>query len=115
MKKDTRTYADRRQYNIKAVAKRRRKIRLMAVAHAGGKCIICGYNKYLEVLEFHHRDPSQKNFGIGQRGLTRSWKRVEAEVEKCDLLCANCHREMHVEERLAKEKEIQTSIKSSNF
>ncbi len=102
--KETRTYADRRRYNIQSVAKRRRKIRLMAVAHAGGKCIRCGYNKYPEVLEFHHKDSSQKKFGIGQNGLTRSWERVKAEIEKCNLLCANCHRETHVEQRLLKQE-----------
>ena len=95
MKKETKTYADRRKSNILSVAKRRRKIRAKAVAHAGGKCIRCGYNKYMEVLEFHHKDPSQKIFGIGQNGLTRSWEKVKAETEKCDLLCANCHRELH--------------------
>jgi len=95
-------YAEHKKYFINSVAKRRRKLRLMAVNHAGGKCTRCGYNKYHEVLEFHHRDPSQKEFGIGQNGLTRSWKRVKAEVEKCDLLCANCHRELHADQdRLA--------------
>jgi hypothetical protein len=74
----------------------------MAIEHLGGKCSRCGYNKYPEVLEFHHKDPTQKLFGIGQRGLTRSWKRVQAEIEKCDLLCANCHRELHVEQRKIK-------------
>jgi predicted HNH restriction endonuclease len=102
MKKEKRTYADRRKYNIQAVKKRRIKLRLMAIEHLGGKCSRCGYNKYPEVLEFHHKDPTQKLFGIGQRGLTRSWKRVQAEIEKCDLLCANCHRELHVEQRKIK-------------
>ena len=110
MKKETRTYADRREYNIASVAKRRRKIRLMVIQHAGGKCIRCGYDKYPEVLEFHQKDPSQKKFGIGQRGLTRSWKRTREEIEKCNLLCANCHRETHVEERIAKNPEIQSRL-----
>lgn len=99
MKREIRTYDERRKYNIESVAKRRRKIRSMAIEKAGGKCIRCGYNKYPEVLEFHHKDPSKKEFGIGQNGLTRSWKRVEEEIKKCDLLCANCHREQHIESR----------------
>lgn len=99
MKKETRTYKDRREYNIKSVSKRRKDIRLRAVQLGGGKCVRCGYSKYPEVLEFHHRDHNQKLFSIGQGGLTRSWKRVSEEVRKCDLLCANCHREIHVEER----------------
>ncbi|MEI6849498.1 MAG: hypothetical protein WCK29_00510 [archaeon] len=99
MKKENRTYAERRKSNIESVAKRRRKIRAMAIEKAGGKCIICGYNKYPEVLEFHHKDPSKKEFGIGQNGLTRSWARVQKEIAKCNLLCANCHREQHIEGR----------------
>ena len=106
MKKDSRTYTDRRKYSIKSVSDRRKKIRLMDVANAGGKCMRCGYNKYQEVLEFHHKDSSKKKFGIGQNGLTRSWKKVKTEIEKCNLLCANCHREIHVEEKLAKEDNI---------
>lgn len=95
---EKRKYADRPEYIKRAVYKRRKKIRLMAVAHAGGKCIKCGYNKYREVLEFHHRDPTQKEFGVGQNGLCRSWERVKKETEKCDLLCANCHRELHADQ-----------------
>jgi 5-methylcytosine-specific restriction endonuclease McrA len=98
VKVDNRVYADRSEYIIKDVAKRRKKIRLMAVQHAGGKCVKCGYFKCLDVLEFHHKDPSKKLFGIGQNKLTRSWESVKAEIEKCDLLCANCHREIHAEQ-----------------
>ncbi len=97
MNKDTRTYEDRRAYNIKAVARRRRKIRLRAIEYLGGKCMKCGYNKYPEVLEFHHRDPTQKDFNVSRKGHCRSWERVSREIEKCDLLCANCHRELHAE------------------
>lgn len=99
MKKDKRTYKDRKKYFIEAVAKRRKKIRLKAIEHLGGKCIKCGYKKYPEVLEFHHRDPSKKDFNVSSKGHCRSWQRVEKEIEKCDLLCANCHREVHVEQR----------------
>ena len=101
MKKDPRTYADRRKYMIDAVAKRRKKIRTMAIQYLGGKCLHCGYAKYKEVLEFHHRNPSEKKFSIALKGHCRSWERVKAEIEKCDLLCANCHRELHVEQKLA--------------
>ena len=99
--KEKRTYADRREYMIQATIKRRRLMRLKAIEHAGGKCIRCGYNKYPEVLEFHHRDPSQKDFNVSSKGHSRSWERVKAEIEKCDLLCANCHRELRVEQKLA--------------
>ncbi len=92
-----RIYNDRRQYIIDAVAKRRKTIRIKAIALAGGKCAKCGYDKYSEVLEFHHKDPLKKDFNISSKGHCLSWERVSEEVNKCILLCANCHREIHVE------------------
>ena len=67
----------------------------MAVSYKGGCCQVCGYDRCIEALEFHHLDPSQKDFGISKKGYTRSWEKVKEEVEKCILLCANCHREAH--------------------
>ena len=67
----------------------------MAIEHMGGKCIFCGYNKYEGALGFHHKDGNQKSFSISSAGLTRSWKRVENEIEKCVLGCSNCHKELH--------------------
>jgi predicted HNH restriction endonuclease len=105
MKKDVRTYNDRKAYIIEAVAKRRKKIRLKAIEFLGGKCIKCGYDKYIEVLEFHHRNPNEKEFSISKSGYCRSWERVSKEIKKCDLLCANCHREIHAEiDKLTKKK-----------
>jgi 5-methylcytosine-specific restriction endonuclease McrA len=96
-KKDTRTYEERRGYLIAAVRKRRLKIRQMAIAAKGGRCEKCGYNRCIEALEFHHKSGLDKEFGLSERGYARSWKRVEKELEKCVLLCANCHRETHAE------------------
>ena len=67
----------------------------MAVEYKGGSCENCGYNRCLEALEFHHLDPKEKDFGISSKGYARSWERVKIEIEKCALLCANCHREYH--------------------
>ena len=67
----------------------------MAITYKGGKCQSCGYNKCLEALEFHHIDPKQKDFSISQYGHSRSWERVRKELDKCVILCANCHREIH--------------------
>lgn len=92
---DNRTYRDRREYLIKAVQKRRKKIRQMAIDYKGGRCQLCGYNKCSEALEFHHLDSLDKDFGISDKGYTRSWKRIKEELDKCILLCANCHREVH--------------------
>lgn len=92
---EKRKYADRAAYIIKAVAKRRKKIREMAVKYKGGKCEVCGYDKCIQALEFHHLNNKGKDFGISDRGYTRSWQKVKQEIDKCILLCANCHRELH--------------------
>ncbi|MCX6760964.1 MAG: HNH endonuclease signature motif containing protein [Candidatus Nealsonbacteria bacterium] len=88
-----RKYADRRQYLIMAVAKRRRKIKLMSVEYKGGKCQICGYNKYPGALDLHHIN-GKKSFGISAKGYTRSWEITKKELDKCILVCSNCHREI---------------------
>ena len=90
-----RTYADRREYLIKAVSKRRKKIREMSIDYLGGKCCICGYNRCSAALDFHHRNEDEKEFGLSQNGMTRSWERTKKEIDKCVLVCANCHREIH--------------------
>lgn len=62
----------------------------------GGKCVICNYSKCNAALEFHHIDPTQKEFGIGAaRGSIINWNKLVEEVKKCVILCANCHREIH--------------------
>jgi len=91
---DRRKYADRREALIKDVAKRRRKVKAMSIEYKGGKCQICDYNRYQGALELHHINKSEKSFGIGDKGYTRSWEKVKAELDKCVLLCANCHREV---------------------
>ncbi|MFH0927933.1 MAG: HNH endonuclease signature motif containing protein [bacterium] len=92
---DKRTYADRAEYIKKAVAKRRKKIKEMAVAELGGECQLCGYHRSAQALEVHHRDPKKKRFGIGEKGYTRSWEQIRNELKSCILICANCHREAH--------------------
>ena len=78
-----------------AVQKRRRKLKELAVEYKGGKCEICGYNKYIGALEFHHNEPEHKDFGISKTGSTRSFEKIKLEIDKCRLLCSNCHREEH--------------------
>ncbi len=94
MANDNRKYADRREALIKAVSKRRKKIKLLSIEYKGGKCQLCGYNRCAGALELHHLRKSEKSFGIGDKGYTRSWEKVRAELDKCILLCANCHREV---------------------
>ena len=64
----------------------------MAVERGGGQCQICGYSRCKQALEFHHLKPDEKLFCIGTTG--RSWEQVATEVDKCILLCSNCHREV---------------------
>lgn len=61
---------------------------------AGGRCVICGYDRHIGALHFHHLDPDQKSFSIAHGGITRSLARAREEVKKCVLLCANCHAEV---------------------
>jgi hypothetical protein len=66
----------------------------------GGKCGVCGYNRCSAALDFHHIDPSQKKFVLSQH-LTRAMPALIAEAMKCELLCANCHRERHAAQEQA--------------
>jgi transposase-like protein/DNA-directed RNA polymerase subunit RPC12/RpoP len=77
-----------------AVARRRRKLKEILVADAGGRCSRCGYDRYIGALHFHHQGRRAKEFGLADRGLTRSLDAVRAEARKCVLLCANCHSEV---------------------
>lgn len=77
------------------VLERQRIFKKLCVEYKGGKCINCGYNKYIGALEFHHRDPTKKEFGIANHNLRKFDDRIKLELDKCELLCANCHREAH--------------------
>jgi hypothetical protein len=94
-KRETRSYQERRDYLIQAVSARRRKIREMAISYKGDCCSICGYKKCSEALEFHHLNPEEKDFTISGRGYSQSWQKIKKELDKCVMLCANCHREVH--------------------
>lgn len=69
-------------------------VKIKLVEYKGGQCERCGYNKSIAALEFHHRDPNQKEFSIA-KGKSRSIDKLKLEVDKCDLLCSNCHQELH--------------------
>jgi hypothetical protein len=80
---------------IGPVARFRRRAKARAVEHMGGRCFGCGWSGPPAVFEFHHLDPDLKSFGITQDGIPRRWEKVVAELQKCVMLCANCHREVH--------------------
>ena len=80
--------------HTQAVTIKRRAIKKALVEYKGGKCEICGYNTSMRALEFHHIDPSQKDFHPSQY-LTRDFSALKKEVDKCMLVCSNCHAEIH--------------------
>jgi hypothetical protein len=66
-----------------------------SVEYKGGKCEKCGYEKYNGALEFHHIEPDKKDFTISRIKAYSFDDRVKKELDKCILLCSNCHREIH--------------------
>lgn len=85
--------------DIQRVSDRRRKLKMLSVEYKGGCCEKCGYDKCIAALEFHHLDPSKKDFSISQDGSTRSFEKIKIELDKCIMVCANCHREIHDKQR----------------
>jgi predicted HNH restriction endonuclease len=73
---------------------RQRERKQEAIEYKGNKCQLCGYDKYKGALEFHHIDPTKKDFALSAGRLT-SLEKLKPELDKCVLLCANCHREVH--------------------
>jgi predicted transcriptional regulator len=76
-----------------------RNVKKLAVDYKGGSCITCGYSKSLSALEFHHRDPNEKDLPPSKLN-NHKFEDIKVELDKCDLLCANCHREEHDRLRL---------------
>lgn len=60
----------------------------------GERCIVCGYNNCSSALEFHHKDPSKKDFSISSYDQL-NWNKLVDEAKKCILVCCRCHREIH--------------------
>jgi len=87
---------NRRQKSTEAVSRWRRNLKKRAIEYKGGKCIRCGYVRCIRALQFHHLNPAEKDFQIS-RGTTVSWEKVQVELDKCILVCANCHSEIHDE------------------
>jgi Helix-turn-helix domain len=83
-----------RRCRYDAVSRRRRLVKATLMEEFGGACQICGYDRFAGALQFHHRDPSTKAFGIALEGSARSLERAREEAAKCVLLCANCHAEV---------------------
>lgn len=73
---------------------RQRKLKELSIEYKGGMCIICGYHKYNGSLEFHHLDPLKKDFCISKCHFT-NFEKIKKELDKCVLVCSNCHKEIH--------------------
>lgn len=63
------------------------------IEYLGGCCVRCGYNKFDGALQFHHKNPKEKSFNISTS--SKGWEAIKKELDKCELLCANCHAEEH--------------------
>lgn len=109
----------RRKYLNFNVAEQRRKLKKQAIEYKGGSCQKCGYNKCPGALSFHHLDSNEKDFGISDKGVSRSFEKVKSELDKCILVCSNCHAEIHYEEsekvRDQKFAEIEAEKRKGNY
>lgn len=92
------SYNCRNKFNVTKV---RMKLKLMAIEYKGDSCENCGYDKCVDAFDFHHLDPTQKEFKLAS-GNTYKWETMKSELDKCILLCANCHRETHYELKATK-------------
>lgn len=77
-----------------AVTARRRRVKRLLLEEAGGACVLCGYDRCVAALHFHHVDPARKAFALAAAGVTRSLAAAREEARKCVILCANCHAEV---------------------
>lgn len=75
---------------------RKRQLKKEAVDYKGGKCSVCGYSKYQGALEFHHINPSEKEDTIANLiNELQTLEQMKNELNKCILVCSNCHKEIH--------------------
>jgi 5-methylcytosine-specific restriction endonuclease McrA len=87
-----------------SVTRRRWKNKIKLVEMLGGKCTKCGYCEHPAALHFHHKNPLEKSYEINSSKLLL--KDVDKEVNKCILLCANCHSIQHTNKELLEKFEI---------
>ena len=82
----------------KSVVNWRKDKKRKLIEYKGGKCEVCGYDKCVSALSFHHKDPKEKDFNISAKSY--SYERLKKEVDKCILVCANCHTEIHDKDKI---------------
>lgn len=93
-------YVKKSEKHIRWQRKARHQRKKTLLQLLGGRCSVCGYNKCMGALDFHHRDPSTKSFNLASNGLLGKWDIVVAEAQKCIILCRNCHAELHYQQEL---------------
>lgn len=81
--------------SLDPVVSHRRRRKVKAVSHMGSACYACGRAGLPALFEFHHWNADEKDFAISDSGIPHRWTKVVAELAKCVMLCANCHREVH--------------------
>jgi hypothetical protein len=90
------TCKNRHHQSYEAQKRRGLARKLELVEATGGRCTICGYNKNLAALTFHHTELDTKDFKLDMRSMSnRSFESVLSELDKCILVCQNCHAELH--------------------
>ena len=89
-----RSYYRCKRCRVEGVARHRRKLKAMLIADAGGRCCVCGYDRFPCALEFHNLDREDKRLEISANGVTLSLAALRAEARKCVLVCSNCHAEV---------------------
>lgn len=95
-----------RMCSIERTTMQRKKRKKMLVDLKGGKCEICGYDKCIEALEFHHLDPNKKEINISNSSI-HDIELFKKEIDKCILVCSNCHKEIHAEIEREKKRKLQ--------
>lgn len=94
------SFAYCKECEVKRVKTTQKDFKQNCIDYKGGKCSICGYDKCNAALDFHHLDPTKKDFAIARYSKYKScWinnqEEIKAELDKCILVCSNCHREIH--------------------
>jgi hypothetical protein len=103
-----------KQCRSQAVARRRSKMKMILVTENGGCCCICGYDRSMRALHFHHLEPALERHSINAKGVAVALEKLRAEAQKCVLLCSNCHAE--VEDGLASIPErVSSALRGSTF
>lgn len=92
--KEFKQYRGRKRCGSCTTKIRRFRAKQAAIKYLGGKCQRCGFDKHSAALEFHHTDPKEKDFTLGNVG-NKTWALLKKELDKCILLCSNCHKIEH--------------------